>query len=76
MGIFRLLAIIFVIWLIVHFVKRLLNARHKLPDREKPGKIDRMVRCEKCGLHVPEHEAIQQQGRYFCCKAHQDSDQK
>lgn len=76
MGLFRLLAIVFVIWLIVHFAKRLLSSRDKLPDRQKTDKISRMVRCEKCGLHVPEHEAIQHQGHYFCCKAHQDSDQK
>ena len=75
MGIFRLLAIIFVIWLIVHFARRLLNARNKQPDRDKPGKIGRMVRCETCGLHIPEQEAIQKQGHFYCCKAHQDSDQ-
>ncbi len=30
----------------------------------------RMVRCLHCGLHVPEHEAISQGGKYFCSLEH------
>lgn len=31
---------------------------------------EHMVRCEYCGLHVPEKEALQEGERYFCSARH------
>lgn len=31
---------------------------------------ERMVDCSECGVHLPISEAIQSQGRYFCCEEH------
>jgi uncharacterized protein len=36
----------------------------------KMTKSTRMLRCEHCGLHVPEHEAISQGGKHFCSLEH------
>jgi uncharacterized protein len=30
-----------------------------------------MLRCEYCGLHVPESEAVRADGHMYCCKEHQ-----
>jgi uncharacterized protein len=30
----------------------------------------RMLRCQHCGLHVPEHEAFSQGGKHFCSLEH------
>ncbi|OQX11059.1 MAG: hypothetical protein BWK73_18585 [Thiothrix lacustris] len=41
--------------------------------QQAPGKTNtntRMVRCEHCGLHVPEPEAISQGGKHFCSLEH------
>lgn len=35
------------------------------------GKVERMVACAQCGLHVPEGEALEADGQHFCCEAHQ-----
>ena len=30
-----------------------------------------MVRCERCGVHLPRSESITTQGRFFCTPEHQ-----
>jgi uncharacterized protein len=35
-----------------------------------------MVRCARCGLHVPEREALQHAGRYYCSAQHKLEDGK
>jgi len=63
-------------WLIFYFAKRLISKTKnpgKVSRKPKPP-IDHMVRCGKCGLHVPQQEAIQDGDRYYCCQEHHDSD--
>jgi len=36
--------------------------------------VERMVRCAKCGLHIPQHEALRAGKRFYCSPAHRDSD--
>lgn len=74
MGLIRLLALIFIIWLVIHYAKRLYANHTKHPSRKKPEKIAQMVRCEKCGLHIPEDEAIMGQEHYYCSVEHRDTD--
>ncbi len=31
---------------------------------------ERMVRCEHCGLHIVEHEALEDNRQYFCSDEH------
>ncbi|MCL2161792.1 MAG: hypothetical protein FWH56_07925 [Betaproteobacteria bacterium] len=33
-------------------------------------KVERMLACSVCGVHVPESEGIEAAGRFFCCEAH------
>ncbi|MCG7601904.1 hypothetical protein MHM84_19345 [Halomonas sp. McH1-25] len=32
----------------------------------------RMVRCSFCRVHLPEDEALSQEGRWFCSREHRD----
>ena len=34
------------------------------------GKVDELVRCAHCGVHVPRIEAQSRDGRYFCSREH------
>lgn len=36
------------------------------PSRE----IDELVRCARCGVHVPRVEALSRDGRHFCSREH------
>ncbi len=74
MGLIRLLALIFIIWLVIHYAKRLYANHTKHQSPKKPGEIAQMVRCEKCGLHIPEDEAIMDQEHYYCSVEHRDTD--
>jgi uncharacterized protein len=29
-----------------------------------------MVSCAQCGVHLPESEAIQKDGKHYCCEEH------
>ncbi len=40
----------------------------------RPGGSVRMRACARCGVHVPESEALQVAGRYYCCVQHRDED--
>ncbi len=46
----------------------------KLENSKKIGKQrtanTKMLKCEECGLHIPEHEAIRQGDHVFCSLEH------
>ncbi len=76
MGLFRLLAILFVAWLIYALIKRYV-AQKQIRTRKKTPKnrsVEKMVRCQTCQLHIPEQEAICKDGRYYCSQAHLEAD--
>ena len=63
-----LLGIGLVIWILFRLAKGPRSG-------EKPAKkVDDMVRCVRCGMFVPRHEAIEDDGRYYCCSQHRDED--
>lgn len=39
-------------------------------DERSPPSAEPMVRCEHCGLNVPQSEALADGGRWFCSEAH------
>jgi len=68
----RTLVIIIVLALIVIIAKRLLQ-KPQTPARRNQ-KNGHMVQCANCGIYVPEQEALQRSGRYYCSQAHLDKD--
>jgi uncharacterized protein len=64
----RLIIILFGLWLVLKIIKRALAIHEKHPSR-KPS-IASMVACAHCGVHLPESEAIQKDGKYYCCEEH------
>jgi len=70
MGIFRLLTILLVAWLVYALYKRYLKARSQNQSAKKIKNSEKVVKCEHCKTHVPEHEAIIDKGRYYCSEEH------
>ena len=66
----RTLVIIIVLALIVMVAKRLLQKPPAVNSRDE--KNERMVQCANCGIYLPEREALQRAGQYFCSQAHLD----
>jgi len=71
--IMRLLVLIGLVGLAYYLIRRYLApapAQPKNQDRFAP-----MVRCERCGLHLPKQEAIAlADDKFFCCEAHARGD--
>ena len=38
--------------------------------RPRPGPPEPMVRCARCGVHLPHSQALLEGERSYCCEAH------
>jgi uncharacterized protein len=47
------------------------NGRQQAAEQAQP---ERMVRCQNCQVHLPEHQAIQSGQRWYCSREHLDAD--
>ncbi len=74
MGLFRLLVILGIAYL----AYRLFVSWQRLTQQPKPEprkQVKNVVPCHFCRLHIPEAEAIQKNGRYYCSVKHLQQDQ-
>lgn len=58
------------IWLVIVVARRYLQRASRV--RQQPTRIGTMVRCELCGLHVLETEALKKSNNYYCSAQHRD----
>lgn len=70
MNLLRLLFIILAVWIAVFLIRRYL--KRTIAPRKAAPRIGNMVRCQQCGLHVLEAEALENDGRYYCSTQHRD----
>lgn len=70
MGIFRLLTILLIAWLVYALYKRYVKARSQNLTSKKSKNPEKIVKCEHCATHIPEHEAIIDKERYYCSEEH------
>lgn len=68
MRILVLLAIGLLLYVIISNLLRKSRPSSKLPITEK------MVKCEHCGLHILEQEAIHSDNQYYCSQEHVEAD--
>jgi len=69
----RLIVIALIIYLSLLIFKRW--AANKKNHSQQQTLENDMVRCEVCDLHVPENEALQHEGKYYCSQKHLDQKQ-
>ena len=67
MNLIRLIVSALIIYLLLRIVKNW-NANKK-STTSTPGET-KMVRCKVCQLHIPENEALQNAGDYYCSQEH------
>lgn len=64
-----LLVLFLVIFLIVKSYQR--KKRQKaLASENKKSKSLKIVKCQQCGLHLPQKQATVDKGEVFCCLEH------
>lgn len=72
-GLIRVAVIVILAVIAYRLVKRWLA---NMPRETKPPRnnIEQMVRCQYCGLHIPQEEAIHDQDDWYCSKEHRQLD--
>lgn len=58
--------------LIVYLLYRFWHQAPAMP-RSTEAESENMMRCELCGLHFPEHEAVREGEHVFCSEQHRAS---
>lgn len=73
MNLIRLIAFAVIFWLLYRLILTLLSKASRPARRDTPQREGTMVRCEECGLHVPQEQALIKDGKYYCCEEHRDA---
>ncbi len=74
MGLIRLITIALIVYLVIVLLKRWSASTQKRPQTPPTTDNETMVRCEVCRLHVPQRDALQKSGKYYCCQKHLEQD--
>lgn len=62
-----LIGVIVAVWLVY---RRYFARPARAPVPRQSDAYQRMIACERCGLHVPAEEAISRAGVSYCCRDH------
>ena len=74
-GLVRLIIILVLVWLIYSLTRRwLASLQNKSSTKNTP--IESMARCDHCGLHIPQSESIQANGKTYCSEEHKSLAEK
>ncbi len=74
----RLAILVLLVWLGWRMVRRWLAAATPPATSKRTGsqKVERMVRCRYCDLHLPEQEALHDGRDWYCNEAHRRADKE
>jgi len=73
MPILRLLLLALLFWLLYRGVLALLGKARPEVIRRRSSDGGQMVRCAHCGLHIPQQEALERDGHYYCSEEHRNA---
>ena len=62
--------LVWLAWRILVIVRRRSQAQRSRSLPEAPEVTEPVVRCDRCGVHVPRSEAIEEGGRHYCSESH------
>ncbi len=68
MPLFRLIILGIIIGAGIYIYRRL--KQHSQKPAKKQEKSTAIVKCEKCGVHIPKDEAITVGDQHYCCPEH------
>lgn len=69
MNLIRIIVIGLIIFLVIRIIKQW-SANKNAQAAIKQSQESKMVRCKVCQLHIPENEALHQDGDFFCSQEH------
>ena len=71
----RILALVILLavsFLVIKSFKRKQELRRL--DKAKQNNVGNIIKCDVCGLHIPEKEATINRGKHYCCLEHANQD--
>ena len=74
MNLIRLIVIALIIYLVIQIFKRWAANKNAAASKQQSLQ-ENMVRCETCQLHILENEALQKNGKFYCCQDHLEGKQ-
>jgi uncharacterized protein len=69
----KYLLLIGLILVILWFFRRSENRRSRTKGTPAARRPERMVKCARCGIHLPESESIQDGASHYCCAEHRNT---
>ena len=78
MGLLRFIIIALIVYLVILIFRRWTANKNSPTSRPQDGASAGstvMVQCKTCKLHIPENEALQKDGDYFCSQEHLEGKQ-
>ena len=75
MNLIRLLVIALIIYLVIQIFKRWAANKNIQSNSQPENQEKTMVACDVCQLHIPEDEALQKDGKFYCSQKHLDNEQ-
>ncbi len=71
MNLIRLLVIAAIIWLCYRIYQNWLETKSSAAHKKQhDNSIEDMVQCAKCGVHIPQQEALKSGDKFYCSEAH------
>ena len=67
----RFIVLIAIVWLVYRLIKQW-RAQSRNLKKKTDERIENIVKCAQCGVHIPENEAIHYNDQVFCSSAHKD----
>ncbi len=69
----RLVFVLAAIWLALRLLKRHSTPHfhsHREPSANRPSGGVTMLPCARCGVYIPQDDAIRSEGRVYCSREH------
>lgn len=73
MGLIRLIFLLLILGVVWFMVRNYLNKQNKQQQNNTPPQVARIIKCRHCDLHLPESEALQHNGNWFCSQEHKQA---
>lgn len=75
MGLIRLIFLLLIVGVVWFVVKNYLRKQALRERREPPAqqRVNRIVRCAQCDVHLPEEDAVRDGDTWFCTMAHKQA---
>jgi uncharacterized protein len=60
---------------VIAFYWMVTSSKRRRVQSERERQPEDMVRCVRCGVHLPRGESLMLRGKFYCCDEHRSRDE-